>query len=119
MKTIVHIDNSDFFRKVMKTFLREKRYESMECASIAEAQKVLDSGLVSCVIMGLEFSDAHGVELIKKLVTTNKEIPIIVLTSDENLEHRQKLMLLGVEDYILKSMNWQERLEGILKQIFK
>lgn len=119
MKSIVHVDNSEFFRKVVKTFLREKGYESVECASIAEAQKVLDSGLVSSVIMGLEFSDARGVELIKNLVTTNKKIPVIVLTSDENLEHRQKLMLLGVEDYILKSMNWQERLEGILKQIFK
>ena len=107
---VIHVDNSGFFRKVMKIFLTEL---GLECKSYDRGEDVLDaveSHKVGCVITGLELVDMSGEELIKRLLFASYSMTIISVTSSSNEERVQRLAELGVKATIRKGGDWKEKL---------
>jgi len=107
---VIHVDNSGFFRKVMKVFLNELGVES---ESYDRGEAVLDAvgnRKVSCVITGLELADMSGEELISQLLYSGHSMTIIAVTSSVNDERSQHLADLGVKATIQKGGNWKEKL---------
>jgi FixJ family two-component response regulator len=107
---VVHVDNSGFFRKVMKFFLAEL---GLECQSLDRGEDVLDaveSHKVGCVITGLELMDMSGEDLIKRLLFASYAMTIIAVTSSADEERAQRLDELGVKATIQKGGNWKEKL---------
>jgi len=107
---VVHVDNSGFFRKVMRYFLTEL---GLECKSLERGEDVLDAveaHKVSCVITGLELLDMSGEELIRKLLFATNSMTIIAVTSSSDEERAQRLAELGVKATIQKGGNWKEKL---------
>jgi len=107
---VVHVDNSGFFRKVMRYFLNEL---GLECKSYERGEDVLDAveaHKVSCVITGLELIDMSGEELIKRLLFASYSMTIIAVTSTHDEERVQRLAELGVKATIQKGGNWKEKL---------
>jgi two-component system cell cycle response regulator len=115
MGYVIHVDNSDFFRKLMKTFLVE---HGLECKSFSRGNDVVqavNAGEASYVITGLELADMSGEELVKRLVAASCSVPIITLSSNEEEEQTKRLAALGVKATILKSGNWKEELDQLLR----
>jgi len=114
MKHVVHVDNSEFFRKLMKTFLSEK---GLECESFEkgdDAIKAIVDGRASFVITGLSLADMSGEEFLKRQMTLTQKTPIIVVTSsDEKVKHK-RLEVLGVKAIILKTDDWKAELTRLL-----
>jgi FixJ family two-component response regulator len=107
---VIHVDNSGFFRKVMKYFLAEL---GLECQSLDRGEDVLDAveaHKVGCVITGLELIDMSGEELIKRLLFASYSMTIIAVTSNADEERAQRLSELGVKATIQKGGNWKEKL---------
>jgi DNA-binding response OmpR family regulator len=106
----VHVDNSKFFRKVMKTFLGELGVES---ESFERGEEVLDevgTRKVSCVITGLELPDMNGEELIRQLLFSGHSMTIIAVTSSDDEDRIRSLDMLGVKATIQKGGDWKEKL---------
>ncbi|MDR3115753.1 MAG: response regulator [Treponema sp.] len=110
MKTIIHVDNSEFFRKLMKGFFMEKGFIGTCFSHGEEALKVINQGNVSVVITGLALSDMDGKEFIKRICASSYTGPIIVLTSNNAKEERQALSYPKIQACISKSEAWQEKL---------
>jgi len=107
---VIHVDNSGFFRKVMKVFLAEL---GVNCESFEKGEDVLDAvgnRKVSCVITGLELPDMSGESLINQLLYSGHSMTIIAVTSSANDERAQKLASIGVKGTIQKGGNWKEKL---------
>jgi FixJ family two-component response regulator len=107
---VIHVDNSGFFRKVMKVFLSEL---GLECKSLERGEDVLDaveSHKVGCVITGLELMDMSGEDLIKRLLFASYSMTIIAVTSSSDEVRAQRLSELGVKATIQKGGNWKEKL---------
>jgi FixJ family two-component response regulator len=107
---VIHVDNSGFFRKVMKVFLSEL---GLECKSLDRGEDVLDaveSHKVGCIITGLELIDMSGEELIKRLLFASYSMTIIAVTGSNDDERAQRLTELGVKAIIQKGGNWKEKL---------
>ena len=107
---VIHVDNSGFFRKVMKYFLAEL---GLECQSLDRGEDVLDaveSHKVSCIITGLELMDMSGEDLIKRLLFASYSMTIIAVTSSADEERVQRLAELGVKATIQKGGDWKEKL---------
>jgi len=114
MKHVIHADNSEFFRKMMKTFMSEKGLELESFDTGEGALKAVSEGKASFVITGLSLADMGGEEFLKRLMTLPQKIPIIVVTSsDEDIKHK-RLQALGVKSIILKSDDWKSELSKIL-----
>jgi len=112
MRYIVHVDNSKFFRKLMKIFLAEIGLNCEGFDSGEDALNAVMSGDVSCVITGLELPDMNGEKLISRIVAVAPSaLTIIVVTSSADDEARVKaLESMGVKATIQKAGDWKEKL---------
>jgi len=107
---VIHVDNSGFFRKVMKSFLIELGVDSDSYNKGEEALDIIGTRKVSCVITGLELADMNGEEFIKQLLFSGHSMTIIAVTGSENDVRVQRLSDLGVKATIQKGGNWKEKL---------
>ena len=115
MSNIVHVDNSEFFRKLMKTFLSEGGHQAESFERGEDALNKVNNGSTDIVIMGLEIADMNGEDLINRLAASFPKIPVIVVTSSDDVERSEHLTGLGVKAVIGKSGNWKEELGKLLK----
>ena len=114
MKHVIHVDNSEFFRKMMRSFLSEK---GLECESFEKGEDAVNAvadGRATFVITGLELPDMSGEEILKRLMTLPHKTPIIVLTSSDEAAKHKRLEALGVKAIIMKSDDWKAELGKIL-----
>jgi len=114
MKHVIHVDNSEFFRKLMKSFLSEKGLESESFEKGEDAVNVIAEGRASFVITGLELADMSGQEFLKRLMTLPHKTPIIVVTSSDEAAKHKRLEALGVKAIIMKNDDWKEKLTRIV-----
>jgi len=114
MKHIIHVDNSEFFRKLMRTFLSEK---GLECESLEKGEDAINAvtdGRASFVITGLSLADMSGEEFLKRLMILPQKTPIIVVTSVDEASKHKRLEALGAKSIILKSDDWKNELKKLL-----
>jgi FixJ family two-component response regulator len=107
---VIHVDNSGFFRKVMKAFFSELGIQSESFDKGEDVLDMVEAGKVSCVITGLELVDMSGEDLIRQLSFTGHPMTIIAVTASENDERIARLEFLGVKATIQKGGNWKEKL---------
>ncbi len=80
--------------------------------------------LPDIIISDLNTPDMGGMELIEQLKTSGffKEIPVLVLSGDENTDTRIKCLNAGADDYVVKPFNPREleaRMNAILRRTGK
>ena len=110
MSRIVHVDNSEFFRKLMKTFLSELGHESENFSRGEDAVNKVKAGKADWVITGLSLADMGGEEFIKRLAVSAQLVPVIVVTSSDEEAQHKRLDALGVKAVIQKSGDWKDTL---------
>ena len=113
MKTIIHVDNSVFFRKQVKLFLEASGFAVEGFSSAQEAGLVISTGIADMIIMGLAFSDCDGEEFLERTVSSFTG-PIIVVSSSIDARKAGKLIALGARATINKSASWKADLEPYL-----
>ena len=117
MKSIVHIDNSGFFRKLMKTFLEKEGFEVESFDSPHEADMAIGSGSADMVIMSLTFADIGGLEFLERIKESYGG-PVVVVSSSVNKEKAEELIAKGALAAINKSGgSWQEGLKPHLSAL--
>jgi two-component system cell cycle response regulator len=104
MLHILHIDRSELFRKIMQEIILRCGHSVHSVATKKDALSYLADHSVDLLISALEFDDGDAESLILELPqSAKKDIPVVVVTSSDSLELRERLFSLGVVDYILKS----------------
>lgn len=90
---------------------------SIWTASSAErALKILNVQQVDIMLCDIEMPGTSGLELIRTVRKTNKEMPCIFLTCHASFEYAQEAIRLGCSDYILKPAPY-EVIEENLKKV--
>ncbi|MCL2380159.1 MAG: response regulator [Treponema sp.] len=108
MRKIIHVDNSAFFRKFMKSFLAREGFEAESFDSAQDANMAIAGGDFDMVIVGLTFVDAEGEKFLGK-IRQSYDGPIVVISSSVD-NREEEIMSMGVKDAISKSGPWQDRL---------
>jgi len=111
MSSIIHVDNSGFFRKIMKAFLSELGLESESFDHGKEALAVLEAGNTSCVITGLELPDMKGEDFIDQIAALANPVSIIVFSAITDEDRIKHLETKGVVGIVEKTSNWKEELK--------
>lgn len=111
MGKILHLENAVLFRKIIKNIVISKGFEVFATANSTEAMEILDKNEINLIITGNVLEDTTGLEFVEKISKSRfSSIPVILLTSTDSLEMREKLFSLGIIDYILKKDITQSRL---------
>jgi CheY-like chemotaxis protein len=116
MQKIIHVDNSGFFRKVVKNFLAERGYLVESYNQGSEALDIICTGQVSLVLTGLSLSDMDGELFIQKALEYVTELPIIAVTSTQDQELEERLYDIGIKGRVLKSGGWKDQLIPLLNR---
>jgi two-component system cell cycle response regulator len=101
---LLHVDNSEFIKKNLKSALLDFGIEYDSCDRGSEVLSRLETSPCDLIVTGLELADGPGQAFVRRLNESPfRNIPVIVLTSHESLDLRTELFSLGVVDYLLKS----------------
>jgi DNA-binding response OmpR family regulator len=108
MKPVVLIvEDSAVTRKFLMLAVRAKGYEVLTAHDGMEALEKLARGNVNMVITDLNMPNMDGFELTQTIRKqyTPREMPIIILSSLQNDQEREKGMSLGANAYLYKPFN--------------
>jgi two-component system cell cycle response regulator len=116
MINILHIEKSIFFRKSLQDIIHALDHEVVDVSDTDEALEVLKSHEIDLIITAL----ADNEDVFERLADSPYDnLPILVLTSTDDIRTREQLFSLGISDYILKNQITVNRLKKYLESFNK
>ena len=116
--TILVVDDSSTTRSLISSHLSEVGdFDILEAATGFEALKVLPSAKIELIITDINMPDINGLELISFLRenANYRDIPTIIISTEDSEEDRKRGMELGAEEYLVKPFTVQQLQEAVEK----
>ncbi|MEA3465450.1 MAG: diguanylate cyclase [Thermodesulfobacteriota bacterium] len=103
--SVLIIDNSSILRhKIIKTLEETSPFNSyFETSSGLEGLTFMQNNEIDVILCGLQLYELSGIELLRRLQLNDEwcDIPVIILTSDNNTKTKIELLEQGASDYIV------------------
>ena len=119
MINILIVEDNEQLRKLMSIHLRRAGYSAFEAGNGVEALKVLEDISIHLIIADIMMPKMDGYELTGELRKANITIPVLMVTAKETLEDKRKGFKTGVDDYMVKPVDFEEmllRVEALLRR---
>jgi DNA-binding NtrC family response regulator len=110
MEKILIVDDEQDFCFNLSTILKEEGFDVIAVGNGRRALKTIQDNHVSLVLLDIRLPDINGIDLLEKIKQINKDLNVIMLTADEDVQHAFKAMKRGAFDYITKPFNTEELL---------
>ncbi len=81
----------------------------------AEALKLFLEKDISIVVTDVKMPVMDGIELGRRLITTDKKVKIVILSGHNDFEYAKEAMKFGAVDYLLKPVNAAELIQTVKK----
>ena len=115
---VLLIDDEQFYFKLLKKTLPEAEYNLEYAKSASEGLSKIPSFEPEMLIVDLKLPEMDGFEILERLRRDPKfsYIPVIVITSRDELSEKLRAFELGADDYVVKPFQPEELLArmGIL-----
>ena len=116
-RVILVVDDSETVRKLLTLTLKMKGYQTVTAGDGMEALERLAVGSVDLVITDLNMPEMDGYELVSTIRRQgpNKDIPVIMLSTEGEEEDRRRGLDAGVDLYLTKPASPQQLLSSVEK----
>jgi two-component system chemotaxis response regulator CheY len=107
-KNLLIVDDSRMVRKIISVSLRhEKHIKLYEAASGLEALDKLMETNIDLIFTDINMPNMDGLEFIKRCKEDEmfKDIPIIVITTEDGVEDRERALEIGAAGYVTKPLD--------------
>lgn len=100
---IIEDNKADYF--LIQTYLSEFTSEEgiLRSATLKGGIMSLKENPPDVIILDLNLPDSSGLDTIRKILEHNSEIPVVVLTGNNDLESGKTSLSLGASDYLSKN----------------
>jgi diguanylate cyclase (GGDEF)-like protein len=117
MLKILHVDENLFYKEVLKRISIEMEFEYFFSSKPLNAFEIISSNKIDLIITSLQFQgNETGEEFIQQLKESEyKSIPIIVLTSADNQQLKDRLINIGILDFLMKDDFYEKLILHISK----
>lgn len=107
---VLLVDDEPFYFKLIRNSLKAAEYELEYAKSSAEGLAKIPSFLPEMLIVDLKLPDINGFEILERLRRDPKfsYVPVIVITSKDELSEKLKAFELGADDYLVKPFQPEE-----------
>lgn len=112
---LLFVEDEEKIRQHTASSLRYLVGNVKEASNGIEALDIMKDFTPDIIISDLEMPEMNGVEFIKELRKTNKDVCIIVLTAHTNSEYLLELIDMHIEHFIIKPMNFEKLLDALQK----
>jgi DNA-binding NtrC family response regulator len=114
------VDDQRSARRVLRHMLATLGgLDIAEAGSLAEAQQLLEGSAVDLLLIDIRLSassvDRGGLELLRWLRETGREVPAVMVTASTELAEIREAMRYGAQDYVLKDELCPEMLLPIVE----
>lgn len=120
MKRILIVDDSSMIRLVVSKAARKAGYDVVEASNGKEGLEQLSKNeSISLILSDINMPVMDGMEMISKIKDdeNTKFIPIVMLTTEDSKELKQKGRDLGVKAWMVKPFNDITFLKAMMKLI--
>jgi CheY-like chemotaxis protein len=114
------LEYSAFFRKIVKEMIIDSGHSPLESKNGSDVFKLLAQTDIALIITGFELADMTGEELIQQMRNSRySDIPIVLITSLEVSEVKERLKGLKIDDCILKQDLTSDRFNSCIDRILE
>lgn len=115
IKKILVVEDDVVFVHILKRYLERYHYDIITASTLLEAKHVLakDYETFGLILLDYNLPDGKGSELVDFIRGYNHELPILIMTSFNDVKTAVEMMKRGVREYITKPINQEELLMHI------
>jgi len=112
--SILIVDDDDHFREVLTVLLEAKGFHvERQASSGLECLKQAEKNSFDVIFLDLVMPDLNGLETLEKLHTISPTTKVIMVTSVDDDESKEKAILLGASNYLIKGEDPCKILESL------
>ena len=101
--TILVLEDNDFVRMQIVKFLRDAEYDVVEAVSASEGFDVLQANKsVVCALVDVRMEPEDGFGFIQKMQASSIDVPVVLVTGDQNHDILSKASKMGVSSVLMK-----------------
>ena len=117
-RRIMTVDDSASVRQMVSFTLKNSGYEVVEAEDGQAALELLNTKKVDMIVTDLNMPRMDGIELIRaaRALPDSRFIPIVMLTSESQLEKKQQGKEAGATGWIVKPFK-PEQLLAVVKRV--
>ncbi|MES2416588.1 MAG: sigma-54 dependent transcriptional regulator [Bacteroidota bacterium] len=119
MARILIIEDDTTFAQLLEVFLNKNQHSTICITTVQQAAKTLDGQEFDLLLIDYRLPDGTGLEVLSKVRQKGITIPIIIMTSFNDVRTAVKSIQLGAADYITKPVNPEELLMIINSSLAK
>jgi len=102
-ETILVVDDDITALTLYETILRQAGYDAIEVSSDGrEAIARLKETSISLVLLDINMPGRSGIEVLEDIVADHPNLPVIMITGEEDLRTVVRCMKIGAYDYLVK-----------------
>lgn len=119
MKSLLVVDDNEMNRDVLSRRLEKAGYEVIAVEDGKKALNVLENHKFDLVLLDIMMPEMDGFATLEAIrgKQETKELPVVMLTSVNELDDVKRCIGLGANDYVLKPYDIDElkkRIEGLV-----
>lgn len=122
MARILLVEDDLMFIQLISNFLQRNNYTVEVKNTVNEANRALGQDEFDFVLLDYRLPDGNGLEVLDTIRKANLKLPVVVMTSFNDLKTAVKAIRMGAIDYIIKPVNPEQLLmivrEGLSKKEF-
>ncbi len=117
---VLVVDDDPFVRDMLRELLAQEGYPYLTAANGLEALDVCeDHPDLSLIISDMNMPEMDGLTLIRRLRARGSDIPIMILTVNDEISVALSALKSGASDYILKDENIDETLSVSIERVLE
>ncbi len=120
-KYVMVIDDDPSFTAIIRAILEDKGMDVVECNSIAEARKAMETNLPNLILLDMELPGENGADFLKERAISKllADIPVIVCSSHNEAKTVKEAIRFGANDYLLKPIKQTWLLQRVRKCLMR
>ncbi|MFL6245826.1 MAG: sigma-54-dependent transcriptional regulator [Thermoanaerobaculia bacterium] len=101
--TILAVDDEEAVLNGVRRTLRAEGFDNvLMCRDPRDVEPLLDAETVSLILLDLMMPHISGRELLERIAASHPEIPVIIVTAEQDVRTAVECMKSGAYDYLLK-----------------
>jgi DNA-binding NtrC family response regulator len=118
MATILIVDDEEVVLNGVRRTLRANGFdEVLMCADSRNVEPLLEGESIALILLDLMMPHIGGRELLERIASSHPEIPVIVVTAEQDVRIAVDCMKVGAYDYLLKPVGADELMSTVRRAL--
>ncbi|WP_086349572.1 response regulator transcription factor [Candidatus Enterococcus clewellii] len=119
MITVLVAEDDRNIRTLMTSLLKQEGYHTVEVDNGMDALIALEEQAIDLLIVDIMMPKLDGYQVVTEIRKESLQLPIIMVTAKETAEDKKNGFLTGVDDYLVKPIDFDEfllRIKALLRR---